>query len=78
MASEEPVEDYSPERIAEFLLSNAVDADDYAEARREVEGMGLDPDTIPHARGVKTLKGIAKGMSPSMAVGIREDADRHG
>jgi hypothetical protein len=42
------VEAYTPERKAEFLLSNAVDADDYARAVREVRRLGLDPDTIPH------------------------------
>lgn len=45
-----PVETYSPERIAEFLLSNALDAEDYAEAVRDVRDMGLDPDSIPHKR----------------------------
>lgn len=45
-----PVETYSPERIAEFLLSNALDAEDYAEARSEVTEMGLDPDSIPHTK----------------------------
>jgi len=45
-----PVEMYSPERIAEFLLSNSVDAEEYAEAVAEVRGMGLDPDTIPHMK----------------------------
>ena len=45
-----PVEVYTPARIAEFLLSNAVDAKDYRAARREVERMGLDPDTIDHRR----------------------------
>lgn len=44
------VETYSPARIAEFLLSNALDAKDYAEARKEVEEMGLDPDSIPHKK----------------------------
>ena len=43
-----PVEMYTPERVAEFLLSNAVDADDYAAARQEVQRMGLDPDSIEH------------------------------
>ena len=43
-----PVETYIPERRAEFLLSNAVDADDYDQARKEVRKMGLDPDAIPH------------------------------
>lgn len=45
-----PVEIYTPERIAEFLLSNAVDAEDYDDARAEVRKMGLDPDAIPHYR----------------------------
>ena len=45
-----PLESYSPERIAEFLLSNAVDAADYASAVDEVRQMGLDPDSIPHSR----------------------------
>lgn len=43
-----PVEIYTPERRAEFLLSNAVDAEDYAQAEKEVRKMGLDPSTIPH------------------------------
>jgi len=45
-----PVEEYSPERIAEFLLNIAVGADDYAAARREVLALGLDPDRIPHEK----------------------------
>ncbi len=45
-----PVEIYSKERRAEFLLGNAVDEKDYRRARREVEKMGLDPDIIPHRR----------------------------
>ena len=43
-----PVEIYTPERIAEFLLNNAVDMEDYERARREVEKMGIEPDTILH------------------------------
>lgn len=43
-----PVEIYTPERKAELLLQNAVDAEDYARARAEVRKMGLDPDAIPH------------------------------
>ena len=38
------------ERKAEFLLSNAVDAADYARAVGEVRDLGLDPDSIPHAK----------------------------
>ncbi len=43
-----PVEIYTPERKAEFLLNNAITAKDYATALREVRKMGLDPKTIPH------------------------------
>ncbi|MEN6371317.1 MAG: AbrB/MazE/SpoVT family DNA-binding domain-containing protein [Armatimonadota bacterium] len=45
-----PVESYSPERVAEFILSNAVDSDDYASAVEEVKRMGLDPESIPHQK----------------------------
>lgn len=45
-----PVERYSRERKAEFLLSNAVDAADYRKARRAVRKLGLDPDSFPHRR----------------------------
>ena len=47
-ASLHPIEIYTPERKAQFLLMNAVDAADYADAVTEVREMGLDPDTIPH------------------------------
>jgi AbrB family looped-hinge helix DNA binding protein len=43
-----PVEVYTPERKAQFLLSNAIDAADYAGAVAEVRRMGLDPAAIPH------------------------------
>jgi AbrB family looped-hinge helix DNA binding protein len=45
-----PIEIYSPERKAEFLLSNAVNAEDYSEARKEVRRLGLNPDSVPHPR----------------------------
>jgi AbrB family looped-hinge helix DNA binding protein len=45
-----PVESYSPERRAEFLLNNALDDDDYEWARREVRELGIDPDHVPHER----------------------------
>lgn len=48
-----PVEIYSPERRAEFLLSNAVDAEDYERARKAVRKLGLDPDAIPHFNPTK-------------------------
>ena len=43
-----PIEIYTPERKAEFLLENALDQKDYALARKAVRRMGLDPDRIPH------------------------------
>lgn len=45
-----PVERYTPERKAEFLLSNALDQNDYRKARKAVRGLGLDPDRIVHQR----------------------------
>ena len=45
-----PVERYTPERKAEFLLSNATTEKDYQRARKEVKKLGLDPDAIPHRR----------------------------
>lgn len=45
-----PVEVYTPERKAEFLIENAVDAEDYARAVEEVRKLGLDPKSIPHER----------------------------
>ena len=50
-ASQE-VEEYTPERKAEFLLNGAVNEADYASAVRAVREMGLDPETIPHRRPV--------------------------
>ena len=44
------IERYTPERKAEFLLSNAVGNADYRKAREEVRKMGFDPDSIPHRR----------------------------
>jgi AbrB family looped-hinge helix DNA binding protein len=39
---------YTPERIAEFLLNNAVDEEDYQRAIKEVLELGVDPATVPH------------------------------
>jgi bifunctional DNA-binding transcriptional regulator/antitoxin component of YhaV-PrlF toxin-antitoxin module len=43
-------EEYTPERKAEFLLSNAVSESDYQAAQDEVRRMGLDPATVAHYR----------------------------
>lgn len=45
-----PVERYTPERQAEFLLSTAATEKDYQSARKEVKRLGLDPNAIPHRR----------------------------
>ena len=45
-----PVETYSAERRAEFLLSTAIDEADYAAAVKEVRRTGVDPDTVPHRK----------------------------
>ena len=45
-----PLERYTPERKAEFLLNNAVTLGDYAWALAEVKKMGIDPKTIPHEK----------------------------
>ena len=45
-----PLELYTPERKAEFILSNAVDEEDYERAITEVRSMGLDPEAIPHRK----------------------------
>jgi len=45
-----PVETYTPERKAEFLLNNTVTREEYALAVKKVREMGLDPETIPHKK----------------------------
>ena len=49
-----PIKMYAPERQAEFLLSNAVDAKDYVRAKEDVRKMGLDPRKIPHYKPVRS------------------------
>ncbi|HEY7837651.1 MAG TPA: AbrB/MazE/SpoVT family DNA-binding domain-containing protein [Terriglobales bacterium] len=41
-----PVEIYTPERKAEFLLGNATSAADYQRAEAKVRELGLDPEKI--------------------------------
>lgn len=45
-----PIERYSLRRKAEFILSNAIDRNDYEKACEEVRKLGLDPTTIKHHR----------------------------
>ncbi|MGH2403846.1 MAG: AbrB/MazE/SpoVT family DNA-binding domain-containing protein [bacterium] len=49
-----PIEMYTPERKAEFLLSTAIDAAGYAWAVKQVKALGLDPKSIPHRRPRRT------------------------
>lgn len=49
-----PLEVYSLERQAEFLLSNAVGPKDYAQAKATVRKMGLDVRKIPHYKPVRS------------------------
>lgn len=42
-----PVEIYTPERKAEFLLNNAVTKEDYDAACEAVRELGLDPRKVP-------------------------------
>jgi AbrB family looped-hinge helix DNA binding protein len=48
-----PVEHYTLERQAEFLLSNAVDAKDYERAKKAVKKLGLDPAAVLHRKPIK-------------------------
>ena len=45
-----PVEIYTPERKAEFLLSTAINMRDYAWAVDQVRALGLNPKKILHKR----------------------------
>ena len=45
-----PVEIYTPERKAEFLLNNTITQEEYSLAVKKVRNMGLDPETIPHTK----------------------------
>ncbi|MGB4594165.1 MAG: AbrB/MazE/SpoVT family DNA-binding domain-containing protein [Coriobacteriia bacterium] len=44
------VEVYTPERTAEFMLNNAVDAAEYDAALDQIQEMGIDLAGIPHQK----------------------------
>lgn len=54
---DERMEVYTDERIAEFLLTNAIGEDEYWDMRKEVVKLGIDPDTILHMKPDGTLAG---------------------
>ncbi len=45
-----PLEIYSPERKAEFLLNSSVTLEDYEWATQEARKLGVDPESIPHEK----------------------------
>ena len=45
-----PLEVYTPERKAEFLLNNVITPEDYSWAVKEVQKLGVDPEKIPHEK----------------------------
>ena len=53
-----PVEMYTPERVAEFLLGSAVDKPSYAKAVAAVREMGLDPTKIDHVKPRRRKAGV--------------------
>ena len=54
---DERMEVYTDERIAEFLLNNAIGEDEYWDMRKEVVKLGFDPDKILHMKPDGTLVG---------------------
>jgi bifunctional DNA-binding transcriptional regulator/antitoxin component of YhaV-PrlF toxin-antitoxin module len=50
LAAAVPIEIYTPERKAEFFLSNAVDEKDYQAVKEEVRPLGINPSRIRHFR----------------------------
>ena len=49
-----PVETYTAERKAEFLLGNATTPAEYKAAVTEVRAMGLEPNRVPHFKPKRT------------------------
>jgi hypothetical protein len=45
-----PLEIYSPERKAEFLLNSAITPEDYEWAVQEARKLGVNPESIPHEK----------------------------
>ena len=48
-----PIETYSLERKAEFILSNSISKKDYEASKEAVKAMGLDPNKIKHYSSYK-------------------------
>jgi hypothetical protein len=57
-----PVEIYTSERKAGFLLSNAIDAEDSRAAVANVSKLGLEPARIPHLKAPRG-PGLTRGTT---------------
>ena len=57
-----PIEIYTPQRKAEFILSSAVDEADYQAACETVRQMGLDPNRIEHYHPTRSWAFLFSGM----------------
>ena len=68
-----PLEVYTPERKAQFLLSNAINAADYAGAVAEVRRMGLDPEMIPHYKPPACDAWTGSSWTPTSCFPLRGD-----
>src|SRR5580700_6853785 len=71
-----PADRYRPERKAEFLLTNAIDAADYRRPGKEIRKLGLDPDSTPHLRqnnGSSAATGRDPGLLQIWTIGQREN-----
>jgi AbrB family looped-hinge helix DNA binding protein len=60
-----PIEIYSDERKAEFLLSNAITDEGYEKAKKEVVAMGLNPKDIVHYKYPKKDKSKSRSNNPA-------------
>jgi AbrB family looped-hinge helix DNA binding protein len=59
-----PIEIFTAQRKAEFLLNNAVTSSDYTEAVKRVRKMGIDLEDVPHQRPEKGQRWNVKGKRP--------------
>lgn len=72
-----PVEIYTPERKAEFLLNNAVTKEDYDAACEAVRDLGLDPAKVPYTdAGMRDRLPSDAEMKIKWAT-IHKNLDRH-
>src|SRR5260370_7596259 len=49
-----PIERYTPERKAEFLLSNPTPRSDYPTTRKKYQKLSINPDPLHHSHPTRT------------------------